>query len=94
MELSELLSTRPQELARKQEMALAKHVEVKLRGIADLIRRGCYEDVLVMLEESLAGDGYGDTNQYINFSEIDENGDAVDIGGVLSLLIQLRKASS
>lgn len=93
MELSELLSTKPQELARKQEMALAKHVEVKLRGIADLIKRGCYEDVLAMLEPS-PDDGSGDTNRYIDFSEIDPDGSATDIGYVIDFLICLRKAAS
>lgn len=67
MNLSELLSTTPEDLAVKQLEALKADTIARLRAVAELIKEGNYEGIEALCGYSASGDGYGDDNHYIMF---------------------------
>lgn len=96
MELKDLLATKPDELAAKQEKELATYAAKKLRMIADHLEAGRYDQVREHLADSPAGDDHGCDNTYITFAELgidpDRYGnDNGDIGSVVSKLEELKK---
>ena len=94
MELKDLLATKPEDLAMKQEMALRAHAAAKLRFIAQLIEDGAYEAVERELDNSPAGDECGRDNTFISFEELQLSfyrGGTTDIGDVIEKLQQLHR---
>lgn len=94
MELKDLLATKPEDLAAKQEQALRGHAAEKLRMIAKLIEDGDYKGVEKHLENSPAGDDHGCDNTFISFDELQlagYQGYTTDIGDVIVKLQELQR---
>jgi hypothetical protein len=69
MKLSELLATKPDELAAKQYNALVDFVELRLVNISNHLRNHRLDEAEQMLENSPAGDGTGTDKHFINFGD-------------------------
>lgn len=94
MNINELLRTRPENLASKQEEVLNEAVVDRLRLIADLIEKRKYSDVEKYLFDSPAGDGYGLDNTAISFTDIYDpscQGLDSDIGDMIEKLNELSR---
>lgn len=90
MNLQRLLQILPNELALEQHNALNTFVVNRLRKVADLINEGKYDAVLNMLAYSPSGDGYGNDNHYIDFSD---SGAGNDLEHMINKLQHLKKIS-
>ena len=90
IELSKLLNTTPETLAKAQHDALKQHVITVLENVAELIQSEEYDRVETMLEMSAAGDGHGDDNWFINFKWSNDGSGAWDINDVCAKLLKLK----
>lgn len=84
--IAELMSTTPANLAKRQKDALTEFVCDRLETIVMMIRCGEYSAVKSMLQNSPSGDGMGEDNAYINFSD---SGCGQDIGDMIHVLERL-----
>lgn len=89
--LRKFLQTKPENLAEQQHIMLKEFVVERLQKIIDLIDKEEYVDVLKMTAFSPAGDGYGQDNSYIDFSDV--FGVEADIEVVIEKLQQLKSQS-
>lgn len=83
MNLSELLSTTPEDLAVKQLEALKADTIARLVSVAELIKEENYGGIEALCGYSRSGDGYGDDNHYINFH----------CGDIMETIEQLKRLS-
>ena len=78
----------PRDLAREKANAYRKYILDVLDEVKKKISNGKYTDVIEMTAFSADGDGYGNENDYIDFSYNDR---PMDIKQALNLLAYLEK---
>lgn len=96
MKLSELLATKPDNLAERQYTALVDYVEFVFAKISQDLRKGELPKVKEQLMNSPAGDCNGTEKYFIDFSETgiqvqDNSCSDVDLFDIVSHLEKLRK---
>lgn len=95
MDLKKLLETTPESLAQEQYDALRQAVVQRLGVLAGHVQRGEFDTARLLLFNSLAGDGNGDDNCCISFTDLMATGAAglyeTDIGDVIDRLDALKK---
>lgn len=89
VDIKEMLSLKPENLAAQQHEALKQYVVQKIKDFNQLINSEKYEEALNLLANSPAGDGYGCDNEYLDFSETGSE----DIGCILRKLKSLQHMS-
>jgi hypothetical protein len=77
------------EIASIKFRELKEKVLLRINHIHLLINKDDYDAVMEMTAHSSSGDGYGDTNNYIDFGDIIGN-DSLDIKEVCEMLKMLR----
>lgn len=87
MDLRTLMALSPEDLAAQQHVELKAFVLSRLQSVLDLVKNEQYATVHNKLENSPAGDGYGDDNRYIDFSD---SGVGEDIGDMIDKLSALK----
>ena len=90
-DLQKIMGLSVQNLAKEQHTALKEHVIDILKAVLKTVQDEKYEDVDNYLAYSGSGDGYGDTNHYIDFSY--DPKDTCDIQQVIKRLRSLKEAS-
>lgn len=88
MKLSDVMAMTPESLATNQRNLLREAVVTRLRQVATSISKGDYDKVRDELSVSLAGDGYGCDNHYIDFDDL---GGGEDLSDVLDCLENLER---
>lgn len=92
MNLKKLLEVAPETLANEQHRALKNEVIAVLERVIDTIKRCDYNGVWPLLEVSVAGDGTGSDNTYIDFRSLDVG--IEDIGDAVERLHELYNMST
>jgi hypothetical protein len=92
MNLSQLLQTRPQTLAKAQHDALKDHALKRLAEVANLLTTEKYDEVKKLTYDSPAGDGWGRDSNCIDFSYgLD---DTEDFGALINKLQELKATAA
>lgn len=91
MNLSELMKTKPENLAELQHKQLKEHVLSVLSNIQKLVEEEQYDSIEDCCGFSGAGDGYGSDNHYIDFSYNEDSSCALDILDVADHLSKLKR---
>lgn len=92
MNLKELMSTRPEDLAELQFRELKQHVLNILNKVTNAVDNNDFKTVKEMTFCSPSGDGYGSDNDCIDFNYgTKENIDILNIIGTLEYLLEQSK---
>lgn len=91
MNINELLSTTPENLADKQFNAVKEHAIQILEKVISHLKKDEFEEVKSMTNFSPSGDGMGCDNSFIDFKLNSDDKDGTDICQVIDILKSLNE---